>query len=113
MPVDWFTALDGARFDLIASNPPYIATNDPHLAQGDLRFEPALALASGADGLDALRTIIAGAPRHLVPGGWLLLEHGYDQGQAVRALLIAAGFSQISTARDLEHRERVAVARMV
>jgi len=110
---DWFTALDGARFDLIASNPPYIATNDPHLAQGDLRFEPAAALASGADGLEALRTIIAGAPRHLVPGGWLLLEHGYDQGQAVRALLTAAGFTQVTTARDLEHRERVAVARMV
>jgi len=82
---DWFTTLDGAHFDLIASNPPYIAANDPHLAQGDLRFEPAAALASGVDGLEALGTIIASAPRHLVPGGWLLLEHGYDQGEAVRA----------------------------
>jgi len=110
---DWLTALEGEPFDLIVGNPPYIAANDPHLTRGDLRFEPPSALASGADGLDALRTIIAGAPRHLVPGGWLLLEHGHDQGRAVRALLLAAGFTQVTTARDLERRERVAVARMV
>ena len=78
---DWFAPLHGERFDLIASNPPYIALGDPHLGEGDLRFEPASALASGADGLDAIRIIVAGAPAHLEPEGWLLLEHGWDQGR--------------------------------
>ncbi len=108
---NWFTALGAERFDLIASNPPYIAAADPHLAQGDLRFEPAGALASGADGLDAIREIVAGAPRHLVPGGWLLLEHGWDQGEAVRALLQAAGFDEVCTEQDLEARDRVSLGR--
>jgi len=106
---DWFDALPGLRFDLIASNPPYIAAGDPHLAQGDLRFEPPGALASGADGLDAIRAIVAAAPAHLLPGGWLLLEHGWTQGTAVRALMQVAGFSGVSTQPDLEERDRVSL----
>jgi release factor glutamine methyltransferase len=107
----WFEPLAGERFDLIASNPPYIADSDPHLTRGDLRFEPATALASGHDGLDDIRTIIADAPAHLLPGGWLLLEHGWDQGKAIRALLTAAGFADVATALDLEHRDRVSLGR--
>ena len=109
---DWFAPLAGERFDMVASNPPYIAEGDPHLEQGDLRHEPATALSSGADGLDAIRVIIADAPAHLVPGGWLLLEHGYDQGPAVRALLAAAGFEAVATAVDLEGRDRVGLGRL-
>lgn len=108
---DWFAPVAGERFDLVASNPPYIADADPHLSQGDLRFEPRAALASGPDGLDALRAIIAAAPWHLVPGGWLLLEHGHDQGPAVRGLLAAAGFVRVETERDLEQRDRVSLGR--
>lgn len=108
---NWCGALGDARFDLIASNPPYLAAADPHLAQGDLRHEPAAALASGADGLDAIRTIARDASAHLRPGGWLLLEHGYDQGPAVRALLDQAGWREAATATDLEHRDRVTRAR--
>lgn len=109
---DWFAPLAGRRFDLVASNPPYIADGDPHLARGDLRHEPATALASGADGLDDLRTIAATAPEHLLTGGWLLLEHGLDQGAAVRALLLEAGLVEVSTALDLEQRERVSLGRL-
>ncbi len=108
---DWFGPLAGEAFDLVASNPPYIAEGDAHLGEGDLRFEPPAALASGADGLDAIRAIVAGAPSHLRAGGWLLLEHGLEQGPAVRALLAAAGFVEVGTARDLEHRERVSLGR--
>jgi release factor glutamine methyltransferase len=108
---DWLAPLAGGRFDLIASNPPYIADGDTHLDEGDLRFEPPTALSSGADGLDALRTIIAGAPARLVPGGWLLLEHGWEQGATVRALLVAGGFVEVETARDLEGRERTSLGR--
>jgi len=108
---NWFAALGADRFDMIVSNPPYIAANDPHLQQGDLRFEPPPALASGEDGLDAIREIIAGAPEHLVPGGWLLLEHGWDQGEAIRALLVQAGFEQAETVQDLEQRDRVTLGR--
>ena len=108
---DWLAPLAGERFDLIASNPPYIAEGDPHLARGDLRFEPPTALASGVDGLDAIRVIAADAPAHLVPGGWLLVEHGFDQGPPVRALLEAAGFEAVATATDLEHRDRVTLGR--
>lgn len=108
---DWFAPLAGRRFDLVASNPPYIASGDPHLATGDLRFEPASALASGVDGLDDLRAIVRSAPDHLVPGGWLLLEHGHDQGAAVRALLDAAGFVDVATASDVEDRDRIAIGR--
>ena len=95
------------RFDLIVSNPPYIAANDHHLQQGDLRFEPPQALAAGPDGLDDLRIIIGGAPTHLNPGGWLLLEHGYDQETPVQALLRDAGFADVFTRRDLAGQPRV------
>lgn len=106
---DWYAALDPQRFELIVSNPPYIAGDDPHLGEGDLRFEPRGALTPGGDGLDAIRWIIAGAPGYLQPGGWLLLEHGHDQGAAVRALLSAAGFVEVATEQDLEHRDRVSL----
>jgi release factor glutamine methyltransferase len=109
---DWCAPLQGQQFDLVVSNPPYIRADDAHLQQGDLRFEPIDALASGADGLDAIRVIATTAPAHLQPGGWLLLEHGFDQGAAVRALLDAAGFFQIETLLDLEARERVTLGRM-
>ena len=104
---NWLAPLLGEHFDLIASNPPYIAEVDAHLDQGDLRFEPRDALASGADGLDAIRVIASASPGHLLPGGWLLIEHGWEQGAAVRALLGAAGFIEVHTARDLERRARV------
>lgn len=103
----------GERFDLIAGNPPYIAAGDPHLDQGDLRFEPRAALVSGADGLDAIRAIVRAAPACLQPGGWLLLEHGWEQGPAVRALLEAAGLRDVSTATDLGGRDRVSGGRRV
>ena len=110
----WFDALAAnATFDVIASNPPYIAAGDDHLAQGDLRFEPVGALTDHADGLSALRTIVAGSPRHLVPGGWLLLEHGYDQAAAVRALLADAGFTDVQSWQDLAGIERVSGGRLL
>lgn len=108
---DWCAALSGRRFDVIVSNPPYIAETDAHLQQGDLRFEPRAALASGADGLDAIRSIVHAAPAHLQPGAWLLLEHGFGQGAAVRELLERRGFQDVSTAVDLEGRERVSGGR--
>ena len=108
---DWWQPLAGERFDLVASNPPYIASDDPHLRQGDLRHEPVSALASGDDGLDAIRIIIAAAPRHLRAGGWLLLEHGWEQGSAIRDLLLQAGFTEVATERDLEARDRVTLGR--
>ncbi len=104
----WFEALSG-RYDLIASNPPYIAHADPHLE--GLRHEPLMALTDGADGLNALREIIAAAPAWLVPGGWLLVEHGYDQGEAVRQLFGQAGFSEVSTRRDYGGQERCSAGR--
>jgi release factor glutamine methyltransferase len=104
---DWFSALTGERFDLIVSNPPYISASDAHLIQGDLRFEPRAALASGADGLDDIRRIIAQARAHLNAEGHLLLEHGYDQAARVRALLQQAGFTGVFSARDLAEIERV------
>lgn len=103
----WLQPLAGERFDLIASNPPYIAAEDPHLGQGDLRYEPASALASGVDGLDDIRVIVGAAPVHLSPGGWLLFEHGWDQGGAVAGLLRERGFGRVATHRDLEGRDRV------
>jgi len=109
---DWFAALGhDERFDLIASNPPYIAAGDAHLAQGDLRFEPSGALTDHADGLSALRTIIAGAVHHLEAGAWLLLEHGYDQAAAVRALLAQHGYLEAQSWRDLGGIERVSGGR--
>lgn len=104
---NWFAALAGEDFDLIVSNPPYVAADDPHLQQGDLRFEPLSALASGADGLDDIRHIVTEAPVHLRPGGWLLLEHGYDQAARVRELLSKAGFRRVFSAPDLAGIERV------
>jgi len=110
---DWWSAVNsGEHFDLIVSNPPYIAAADPHLAQGDLRFEPANALASGDDGLDALRVICAGAPLRLRAAGMLFLEHGFEQGAVVRALLGAAGFEQISTLHDAAGLDRVTTGRL-
>jgi release factor glutamine methyltransferase len=110
---DWFAALGAnERFALIASNPPYIAAGDAHLSQGDLRFEPSGALTDHADGLSALRTIIEGSPPYLEPGGWLLLEHGYDQAAAVRALLLAQGFTEVQSWRDLAGIERVSGGRI-
>ena len=109
---DWFDALGEESFDLIVANPPYIAAADPHLAAGDLRHEPATALASGADGLDALRCIIARAPAHLAPGGQLWLEHGYDQAAAVQDLLFAAGLTDVEQRRDLAGIIRVSGGRL-
>ncbi|MGF0669902.1 peptide chain release factor N(5)-glutamine methyltransferase [Stenotrophomonas maltophilia] len=108
---DWYAPLQGVRFDLIASNPPYIASNDPHLEQGDLRFEPSTALASGMDGLDDIRRIVDGGQAHLRPGGWLLIEHGWDQGAAIRALFDATGFAEVQTVQDLEQRDRITLGR--
>ncbi|MCZ7845754.1 MULTISPECIES: peptide chain release factor N(5)-glutamine methyltransferase [Stenotrophomonas maltophilia group] len=108
---DWYAPLQGVRFDLIASNPPYIASNDPHLEQGDLRFEPSTALASGMDGLDDIRRIVEGGQAHLRPGGWLLIEHGWDQGAAIRALFEATGFAEVQTVQDLEQRDRITLGR--
>jgi release factor glutamine methyltransferase len=104
---DWFDALAGRRFDLIVSNPPYIAAADPHLARGDVRFEPLSALAAGPDGLDDLRRLTRGACAHLRPGGTLLLEHGYDQSEAVKDLLRESGFSDPQTWADLSGILRV------
>lgn len=103
----WFDAVRGERFDLIVSNPPYVASGDAHLSAGDLRFEPARALASGADGLDDIRSIVARAREHLAPGGWLLFEHGYDQATRCRELLCDAGFNDAQSWRDLAGIERV------
>ena len=110
---DWYQGLPPAQhFHLIVSNPPYIAAGDPHLAEGDLRFEPIDALTDHEDGLADLRTLVAGAPAHLVPGGWLLMEHGYDQGYATRHLLTSAGFAEVFTARDLGDNERCSGGRL-
>lgn len=108
----WFDMLEDDVFDVIASNPPYINAADPHLQQGDLRFEPPEALASGVDGLDAIRHIVSNAPRYLKPGGWLLLEHGYDQAERVRALFNACGFRQVHSRQDIAGIERVTLGLM-
>ena len=108
---DWLAPLTGQKFDLLVSNPPYIESTDAHLGQGDLRFEPTSALASGDDGLDAIRTIVAAAREHLEARGWLLFEHGWNQGAAARELLQAAGFVDVFTAQDLEQRDRVSGGR--
>ena len=108
---DWFSAVGGETFDLIASNPPYIADGDVHLAQGDLRFEPLGALTDRADGLSALRTIAAGARAHLVAQGWLLMEHGYDQAAQVRQLLADHGYTEVQSWRDLAGIERASGGR--
>ncbi|VXB18861.1 N5-glutamine methyltransferase, modifies release factors RF-1 and RF-2 [Pseudomonas sp. 8BK] len=107
----WFSALVGQRFQLIVSNPPYIAADDRHLAEGDVRFEPSSALVAGADGLDDIRLIIQQAPDYLEVGGWLLLEHGFDQAAVVRELLSARGFSAVESRRDLGGHERISLGR--
>jgi release factor glutamine methyltransferase len=109
---DWYSALGDEKFDLIVSNPPYVAATDRHLQQGDLRFEPLAALAGGADGLDNLHIIVAAAPGHLNSGGWLLCEHGYDQAPQVQALFTDAGFSGVFSALDLAGIPRVTGGRL-
>jgi release factor glutamine methyltransferase len=109
---DWFEKLGRERFDVIVSNPPYVASGDPHLTEGDVRFEPRQALEGGADGLDFLRRIIRQALGHLAPGGWLLVEHGHDQADKARSLLLASGYGEIFSARDLAGVERVAGGRL-
>lgn len=105
---DWYAGLSAwPKFDLIVANPPYVAAGDPHLAGDGLRFEPMLALTDGADGLGCLRTIVGGAQGRLKDGGWLLCEHGYDQGAACRELLAAAGFTQVRTWQDLAGIDRI------
>lgn len=108
---DWFAALAGRRFALLLANPPYIVEDDPHLSCGDLRFEPRTALASAQQGLHDIRRIAGAAPAHLLPGGWLALEHGYDQGAAVRGILDDAGFTSVETRRDLSGHERITLGR--
>ena len=108
---DWCAVLGQKRFDLIVANPPYLAAGDPHLAQGDLRFEPRPALAAAPDGLGALRAIIAQAMDHLQAGGWLVLEHGYDQGDSVPALLRAQGFTDVADHPDAASIPRAACGR--
>lgn len=108
---DWYAAVEGEQFDLIVSNPPYIADGDRHLSEGDLRFEPSGALTDFADGLSALRIIISGAPSKLAPGSWLLMEHGYDQSAAVRALLLSSGYTDVQSWQDLAGIERVSGGR--
>ena len=106
---NWFSSLHG-QFDLVVSNPPYIATSDAHLQRGDLRFEPELALLAGADGLDSIRQIIAESKDYLCANGYILLEHGFEQANAVCALFSESGYGNISTLQDLESRDRVSVA---
>ncbi|HJX18172.1 MAG TPA: peptide chain release factor N(5)-glutamine methyltransferase [Acidiferrobacterales bacterium] len=108
---EWLKPLAGMRFDVIVSNPPYVRANDPHLTQGDVRFEPESALVAGADGLDSIRCIAADAVLCLRPGGWLLFEHGYDQAQAVRALLATHGYDRVASCRDTAGHERVTAGR--
>jgi release factor glutamine methyltransferase len=108
---EWFAPLAGRRFQVILSNPPYIPESDPHLSRGDLRFEPRSALAAGPDGLDDIRQLVSGAPAFLCPPGWLLLEHGYDQGTAVTGLLGDAGYIEVADLADLQGHGRVAVGR--
>ena len=108
---DWFDQLGPQGFDLVVSNPPYIEDGDVHLSQGDVRHEPATALVSGADGLDAIRYLIEKSPAWLNPGGWLMLEHGYNQGNAVRSLFQCAGYRSIETRNDYGGNERLTLGR--
>jgi release factor glutamine methyltransferase len=111
---DWFSTIDATQqFDVIVSNPPYVAEGDPHLQQGDLRFEPPAALSSGKDGLDDIRHIVEHAPHYLKRGGWLMLEHGRDQAAQIQQLMSARGFIDVSTEQDLERRDRVTIGRSI
>ena len=107
----WFEAVAGERFDLIVSNPPYVARGDAHLVQGDLRFEPTVALTAGPNGFEAMHAIVSGAPQHLTPGGSLLVEHGYGQGEAVARLLRSAGLVEVIARNDLAGIARAAAGR--
>ena len=104
---DWWTGLEGRKWSLIVSNPPYIAANDPHLTAGDLRFEPPMALTDGDDGLGAIRAIVDESPIHLESGGWLLIEHGFDQAASVAKLMTERGFECVTLRHDLAGRPRV------
>jgi release factor glutamine methyltransferase len=108
---EWFSGLAGERFDVIVSNPPYVAAGDAHLQEGDLRFEPDEALVGGVDGLEAIRVIVGGAQRHLVPGGWLVFEHGYDQAERCKSLLAMYGYAEIASWPDLAGIVRVSGGR--
>jgi release factor glutamine methyltransferase len=112
LQANWYDGLPGTGWDMIVSNPPYVALDDAHLIEGDLRYEPAGALASGVDGLSALRAIVGGATARLAPGGALVVEHGYDQSAAVQELLLDAGFTGISVHRDLSGIPRVVGGRL-
>lgn len=107
----WCEPLPGSLFDFILGNPPYIAVGDPHLDTGDVRYEPPTALAAGSDGLDDLRTIASTARAHLRPGGWLVVEHGYDQGDHVARLFCASGYAEVSTHSDTAGLSRVTMGR--
>ena len=109
---NWFDCLTGERFNLICSNPPYIPAGDPHLDGDGVRWEPRLALVSGTTGLEELETIVDGAPMHTDAGGWLVLEHGYDQGMAVRTRMARRGYSEVRTVRDLSGNDRVSLGRL-
>jgi release factor glutamine methyltransferase len=109
---DWFSKVPKKRYDAIVANPPYVAAGDAHLSEGDLRFEPPAALAAGADGLTAIRAVIAGAAAYLSPRAWLLIEHGYDQADAVQAMLRDAQFSDVQSRRDLAGIPRIALGQM-
>ena len=106
---NWFDAIkqQDNKFDLIVSNPPYIAKDDPHLSQGDVRFEPKTALVSGVDGLDDIKVIVSQSSMYLNTNGWLVLEHGYDQGKAVRDLMLFAGFNEVTTKQDYNNLDRI------
>ena len=107
LPSNWYEAVSELRYNLLLANPPYIDGDDPHLACGDVRFEPSSALVSAHGGLADLDLLVTGAPAHLLDGGWLLLEHGFAQADAVRGMLRNAGFRQVSTRRDLAGQERI------
>ncbi|MCQ4444508.1 peptide chain release factor N(5)-glutamine methyltransferase [Enterobacter cloacae] len=107
MHSSWFSALENLAFGMIVSNPPYIDEHDPHLAQGDVRFEPLTALVSANEGLADLDHIVTMSRKHLLPGGWLLVEHGWTQGEAVRALFTQAGYTGVETCRDYGGNERL------
>ena len=108
---DWFTPVADRRFHMVVSNPPYVGSGDPHLEEGDLRFEPKQALVSGGDGLQDIHRIVSDAASHLHPGGHLLLEHGFGQGASVRASLQAMGFTDARSMHDLAGHERISLAR--
>ncbi len=109
---NWFSALPPIKFNLIVSNPPYIESNDPHLSQGDVRFEPASALVSGVEGLDDLTLVITQSAKFLQPDGWLVVEHGYNQSHQVRTLFSGCGFSTIETRRDYNQIERITLGQL-